>query len=137
MNNHSGKSQIAKKPVLRYLAVSIFALSALTGAAYAQAGDDAMLKAKDAADAKAIDNYINRAETDEKYQKTIRDQPSAATSNDPWGNVRTTTTPANSAARPAAKPATKTASGSGKLTAIKPTAIKPTPATNGTAQKSQ
>ncbi len=112
-------------------------LVALSGAAYAQAGDAQMLKEKDQAEGKEIKQYIDRMQNDENYEKTIHEQPSAPKSNDPWGSVRAATTPASSAAKPAAKPATKTASGSGKPAAIKPGAVKPAPSTNSATQKSQ
>lgn len=122
MNNRSNEAQIAKqpvlkKPVVRTLALSMLALAALAGTGHAQSasqiqpsGTDAMLKAKDDADSRAAKDYINRIQTDEEYQKTIHDQPSATTSNDPWGTVRPT---APGAAKPA-KSATKTASGATK-----------------------
>jgi hypothetical protein len=134
------ESQIMKRPVLRNLALSMLALLALTGAAYAQAGSE--LKAKDEADAKAFHEYIDRMETDQKYQETIRNQQSTApASNDPWGSVRPTTTPpANSGAKPAAKIAigTKTASGANKAVAgsIKP-AAGPAASAAGTPPKGQ
>jgi hypothetical protein len=85
--------------MLRSLALP--ALLALTGAAYAQAGDAQMLKEKDAAEAKDIHRFIDRLETDQKYQETIKSQASAPVSRDPWGNVRpVTTTPAKPAAKP-------------------------------------
>jgi hypothetical protein len=104
-------------------------LLALGGAAFAQAGDTQMLKDKDAAEGQAVQQYIDRMQTDEQYQKAIHSQQSAPASNDPWGSVRPTMTPA---AKPAAKPATKTASGSGK-----PAAVKPAPSTTSATQKSQ
>jgi hypothetical protein len=132
------KSQIMKRSVLRNLALSMLALPALTGAAYAQAGSE--LKAKDEADAKAVHEYIDRMETDQKYQETIHNQQSTPTSNDPWGAVRPTTTPANSGAKPAAKTATgtKTASGANKAVAgsIKP-APGPAASAAGTPPKGQ
>lgn len=109
-------------------------LFALSGAAYAQAGDAQMLKEKDQAEGKEIKQYIDKMQNDENYEKTIREQPSAPKSNDPWGSVRAVGTPA---AKPAAKPATKTASGSGKPAAIKPGAVKPAPSTSSATQKSQ
>ena len=113
-----------KTSVLANLALPMLALVALTGAAHAQ-GAGSELKAKDEADAKAMHEYIDRMETDQKYQETIRSQQAAPTSNDPWGAVRPTITPpANSGAKPAAKTATgtKTASGINKAVAgsIKP-----------------
>jgi hypothetical protein len=135
MNNHSNEAQIAKKPILRTLALSMFALVALGGVGRAQSasqiqpsGTDAMLKAKDDADSKAAKDYINRMQTDEQYQKTIHDQPSVSTSNDPWGTVRPTNTPA---AKPA-KPATKTASG-----ATKPKPVPGAAASSGATTKGQ
>jgi hypothetical protein len=115
MKSQIVKGRAAKISVLRNLALPILALLALTGAAYAQgAGSD--LKAKDAAEAKAAHEYIDRMETDQKYQETIRSQQSAPTSSDPWGAVRPTTTSPATGARPAAKTATgtKTASGTAK-----------------------
>jgi hypothetical protein len=106
------KSQISKKAVLRNLALPAVMLFALAGVARAQgAGSD--LKAKDEADAKAMHQYIDRMETDQKYQETIRSQQAPPTSNDPWGTVRPNTPPP---AKPAAKAATgaKTASGTAK-----------------------
>jgi hypothetical protein len=102
---------LAPFSVLRNLTLSMLTLLALTGAAYAQAGTDQMLKEKDEADRKAAEEYYNRAETDQKYQETLRNQQApAAASNDPWGTVR----PATSPAKPAAKPAVKTATGASK-----------------------
>jgi hypothetical protein len=103
---------------LRNLALSAAALLALAGTARAQSnengiqatGPNGLTAAKDAADAKAAKQYINRMEADQEYQKAIRDQPSAKSSNDPWGNVRPATTPTP----PPAKPAAKTASGTAK-----------------------
>ena len=136
MNNHSKEAQIAKTPILRTLALSMFALVALAGVGHAQSasqiqpsGTDAMLKAKDDSDSKAAKDYINRMQTDEQYQKTIREQPSAATSNDPWGTVRPTTTPG--AAKPG-KPATKTASG-----ATKPKPVPSAATSSGATPKGQ
>jgi hypothetical protein len=136
------KSQIMKRSVLRNLALSMLALFALTGAAYAQgAGSD--LKAKDEADSKAAREYMDRMETDQKYQETIRSQQSTPTptSNDPWGSVRQTTTPSvNPGAKPIAKTATgtKAASGANKAVAgsIKP-APGPAAAAAGTTPKGQ
>ncbi len=114
------KNPIMKMFILRKLAVSIFTLLALTGAAHAQAGDATMLRDKDAAEGKAVHEYIDRLQTDEKYRETIRSQQAAPTSNDPWGSVRPTATLAKPAVKPAAvaaKPAAgsaKTATGSGK-----------------------
>jgi hypothetical protein len=137
MNNHSNEAQIAKKPILRTLALSMFALVALGGVGHAQSasqiqpsGTDAMLKAKDDADSKAAKDYINRMQTDEQYQKTIHDQPSVSTSNDPWGTVRPTT--ALGMAKPAAKSATKTASG-----ATKPKPVPGAAASSGATTKGQ
>lgn len=137
MNNHSNEAQIAKKPVLRTLALSMLALVTFAGAGHAQSagqiqpsGTDAMLKAKDDADSRAAKDYINRMQTDQQYQKTIHDQPSATTSNDPWGTVRPTTPPA--AAKPAAKSATKTASGS-----MKPKPASAAATSSGAAPKGQ
>jgi hypothetical protein len=127
-----------KSSVPRNLTLSGLMLLALTGAAYAQAGNE--LKAKDAADAKAAKEYMDRMQTDEQYQKAIHEQASAPASNDPWGTVRPTTAPGNSAAKPAAKSATgaaKTASGAGKpAAAVKPAVSAGTPA-NGSAQTGQ
>jgi hypothetical protein len=119
------KSQILKKALLRNLALSAVVLLALAATAHAQGTNgygvqascpNGQLQAKDAADKESIKQYINRRETEEGYEKAIREQPSAKASTDPWGNVRpTTTTPA---VKPAAKPATKSAS-----TAAKP--VKP------------
>jgi hypothetical protein len=128
----------AQMSMLRKWGVSIFALLALTGTAYAQAGTDQMLKDKDAADSKAAHEFIGRMQTEEQYQKAIREQPSATTSNDPWGAVRTTAAPANAAAKPAAKSATgaaktasKTASGASKpAAAAKPATSAAAPANN-------
>jgi hypothetical protein len=134
MNSHSSNPQIVS--VLRNLALSGLMLFALSGAVAAQTADqiqpsgpNAILKANDEANDKAANEMRNRYETDRKYQETIRSEPPAAKSNDPWGNVRPAAAPA---AKPAAKTATKTASGSGK-----PVAIKPAPATNATPPKSQ
>jgi hypothetical protein len=124
--------------VLANLALPFLVLSALTGAAQAQgAGSD--LKAKDEADAKAMHQYIDRMENDQKYQEAIRNQQAPPASNDPWGAVRPTTTPA-AGAKPAAKTATgtKTASGAKKAASgsLKPA---PGPATSasGATAKSQ
>ncbi len=130
------KSQIvngraAKTSVLRNLALPILALLALTSAAYAQgAGSD--LKAKDEADAKAAHEYMDRMETDQKYQDAIRNQQAAPTSNDPWGVVRPTATPPATGGKPAAKTATgtKTASGANKAVAG---SVKPAPAASATS----
>lgn len=133
-----------KTSVLASLALPMLALLALTGAAYAQ-GAGSELKAKDEADNKAAHEYIDRMETDQKYQETIRSQQAAPTSNDPWGAVRPTTTPpANSGANPRAKPAaktatgTKTASGTNKAVAgsIKPQPG-PAPSASSTTPKGQ
>jgi hypothetical protein len=133
MKSQIVKVRAAKISVLRNLALPIFALLALTGAAYAQgAGSD--LKAKDAADAKAAREYMDRMETDQKYQEAIHNQQAAPTSNDPWGVVRPATTPPATGAKPAAKTATgtKTASGANKAVAgsIKPA---PGPAASATS----
>jgi hypothetical protein len=133
------KSQISKKLVLRNLALPAVMLLALAGAARAQgAGSD--LKARDDAESKAMHQYMDRMETDQKYQETIRGQSAAPTSNDPWGAVRPTTPPP---AKPAAKPATgaKTASGTAKPAsgAAKPAtgAASATSSTTSTPAKSQ
>jgi hypothetical protein len=132
MKKHGTRAQ---KSMLRKWVVSIFALLALTGAAYAQAGTDQMLKDKDASDASAAKEFIGRMQTDQQYEKAIREQPSAATSSDPWGTVRTNAAPGNAAAKPASKSATgaaktasRTASG-----ASKPAAAAGKPATNAAA----
>lgn len=137
MSNHNSKVRIAKT---RSLALPVLVVLALTGAAHAQqapqAGTDAMLKAKDESDNKAMQQYINRVETDEQYQKTIREQPSAPASNDPWGSVRSTAAPAKPALKSVSR-AAKTASGSGKPAgAIKP-ATGPAASANTTAPKGQ
>ena len=113
------KSQILKNAALRNLALPGVMLLALAGTAFAQdgiqaTGPNGMLQAKDAADKKAMNQYINRMETDEQYRRTIQEQPSAKVSNDPWGNVRPTTTAATPRAKPAAKSATGTKSASSK-----------------------
>jgi hypothetical protein len=107
--------------MLRNLALSAAMLVALAGTARAQndngiqaTGPNGITAAKDAADQKAAKEYINRMETDQQYQKAIRDQPSAAAATDPWGNVRPNTAPTTPAVKPAAKPATKSASSSNK-----------------------
>jgi hypothetical protein len=109
------KSQILNKAALRNLVLPAAMLLAFAGTALAQnniqaTGPNGLLQAKDAADQAAIKDYIKRRETDEEYQKTIHEQQSAKTSNDPWGSVRPTTTPTTPAVKPAAKPATKSAS---------------------------
>jgi hypothetical protein len=121
-----------KTCLLANLALPMLVLFALIGAAHAQgAGSD--LKAKDEADAKAMHEYIDRMENDQKYQDAIRNQQAPPTSNDPWGAVRSTTTPATGA-KPAAKTATgtKTASGANKAAAgsIK---LPPGPATSASS----
>jgi hypothetical protein len=123
MKSQIVKGRAAKISVLRNLALPILALLALPGAASAQgAGSD--LKAKDAADAKAAHEYMDRMENDQKYQEAIHNQQTAPTSNDPWGAVRPNT-PAP--AKPVAKTATgtKTASGTAKPVpgAPKPAAV--------------
>jgi len=143
--NPISKTPIAKMLVLRTLALSVLALFALAGAGHAQTADqiqpsgtDALLSAKDAADAKAAKEYINRMETDQKYQEMIRHQQPVSTSTDPWGSVRPAPTPAG-------KPAAKTAATSAKTAtaANKPVAGAIKPATgaaasaNGTTQKGQ
>jgi hypothetical protein len=123
--------------VLWRLTAAMLALFALTGAAFAQAGDATMLKEKDEAEGKAIEKYIDRMHTDEQYKKAIREQQAAPASSDPWGNVRATTTPANPAAKPAIKkPATKTASGAKSGAAGKPATGAFAPA-NSATQKTQ
>ena len=112
MKSQIVKGRAATISVLRNLALPILAVLALPGAAYAQgAGSD--LKAKDAADAKAAHEYMDRMENDQKYQEAIHNQQAPPTSNDPWGAVRPNT-PAP--AKPVAKTATgtKTASGTAK-----------------------
>jgi hypothetical protein len=115
------KSQISKKTMLRNLAASGVVLLALAGTARAQndngiqaSGPNGLTAAKDAADQKAAKEYMNRREADQEYQKAIRDQPSAKSSNDPWGSVRSPTTPTPPAVKSAAKPATKSASSATK-----------------------
>ncbi len=146
MKSQIVKRQIGKRSVQRNLALSLLALLALTGAAHAQQGAGSDLKAKDEADAKAAHEYIDRMQTDEKYQETIRNlQPTSPTSNDPWGSVRPTTTPpANSGAKSGVKPAAKTATGAKSASGANKAAagsIKPVPgpATSaaGTAPKGQ
>jgi len=112
-------SQILNKVMLRKLGLPAAMLLAFAGTALAQnniqaTGPNGLLQAKDAADAAAAKDYIKRRETDEEYQKTIHEQQSAKTSNDPWGSVRPTTTPTAPAAKSAAKPATKSASTAAK-----------------------
>jgi hypothetical protein len=109
------KAGAAGVSIVAHLALPMLAVVALTVAAYAQQGAGSELKAKDAADDKAAREYIDRMENDQKYQDAIRNQPSAPTSNDPWGAVRPNTPPA-AGAKPAAKTATgtKTASGTAK-----------------------
>ncbi len=152
MKSQIGKGRAAKTSVLRNQtsilrsktcvlansALPMLVLFALAGAAHAQgAGSD--LKAKDEADSKAAHEYIDRMETDQKYQETIRSQQAAPTSNDPWGAVRPTTTPATGA-KPAAKTSTgtKTASGANKAAAgsIKP-ASGPATSASSTTPKGQ
>ena len=110
--------EILEKPTLRNLALPAVVLLALAATAHAQgtngygvqaSGPNGQLQAKDAADKQAIKEYIDRRVNDEQYQKTIQEQPSAKASNDPWGNVRPTTTP-TPAVKSTAKPATKSAS---------------------------
>ena len=133
------RAQIMKKSALRQLALPGLMLLALTGAAHAQAGTDQMLKDKDAAESKAAKEFINRMQTDEQYQKTIREQPAATTPSDPWGTVRATNAP-----NPAAKPAAKSAAGTAKTAsggkpaggAIKPAAGAAASA-GGSTQKGQ
>jgi hypothetical protein len=110
MNSHS-----MKKSVQRNLALPLLALLTLTGVARAQQGAGSELKAKDAADAKAMHEYMDRMQTDQKYQETIRNQQAAPASSDPWGTVR----PADTPAKPAKPPVTaaKTQGGSGKSAA--------------------
>jgi hypothetical protein len=132
-------AQSAKTSALRKLSLSSLVLLALTSAAYAQAGTDQMLKDKDAADSQAAKEFINRMQTEEQYQKTIREQPAAATPSDPWGTVRPTNAP-----NPAAKPAAKSAAGTAKTAsggkpaggAIKPAAGAAASA-GGSTQKGQ
>ena len=118
-------SQIVKRATLRNLVLPAVMLLALAGPpALAQnnnngvqaSGPNGMLQSKDVDDRKAMKQYLDRRETDEEYQRAIREQPSAKGSTDPWGNVRpATTTPAvKSAAKSAtgtkpAKPAVKNA----------------------------
>ncbi|GEM_PF-6233941 len=119
MNSHAMESRSAKGSGLRNLTFAVLALLALKGTANAQAGDAQMLKEKDAAEAKDIHRFIDRLETDQKYQETIKSQASAPASKDPWGNVRPmTATPA----KPAAKPSgvVKSANGANKA-AVKST----------------
>jgi hypothetical protein len=130
------KSQIMKWSVRRNLALPLLALLALTGAAYAQ-GAGSELRAKDEADKKAAEEYIDRMQTDEKYRQTLQNQQAPPTSNDPWGSVRPTTTPA----KPAAKPATGAAKPAGGVAksatgAVKP-AIGPAASATGTTPKGQ
>jgi hypothetical protein len=120
MKSQIVKGRAAKISVLRNLALPILALLALPGAASAQgAGSD--LKAKDAADAKAAHEYMDRMENDQKYQEAIHNQQTAPTSNDPWGAVRPNT-PAP--AKPVAKTATGTKTASGTAKSV-PGAAKP------------
>jgi hypothetical protein len=127
------KGPMAKTSVLANLILPMLTLLAFTGAAYAQQGSGSDLKAKDEADSKAMHQYIDRMENDQKYQEAIRNQQAPPTSNDPWGAVRPTTTPATGA-KPAAKTVTgtKTASGANKAAAgsIKPA---PGPATSASS----
>jgi hypothetical protein len=107
---------MSKKAMLRDLALPAAIVLAFAGTALAQnniqaTGPNGLLQAKDAADQQAAKDYIKRKETEQKYEETIRGQQSAPTSNDPWGSVRPTTTPA---VKSAAKPATKSASSAAK-----------------------
>jgi hypothetical protein len=143
--NPMSKTQIANMPVLRTLAFSVLALLALSGAGHAQnadqiqpSGTDALLSAKDAADAKAAKEYLNKMETDQKYQEMIRNQQPVSTSNDPWGSVRQAPTPAGKPAAKTAATGAKTATVANKPAtgAIKPATGAAAPA-NGTTQKGQ
>jgi hypothetical protein len=145
--NPISKTQIAKMSVLRTfartLALSVLALFALTGASRAQTADqiqpsgpNGMLSVKDAADAKAAKEYMNKMETDQKYQEMIRNQPSAATPNDPWGSVRPASTPAGKPAAKTAATGAKTANVANKSGAIKP-ATGAAASANSTTQKGQ
>ena len=118
--------------VLSRSAAAVLTLLALGGTAFAQAGDSEMLKEKDEAEGKAVQKYMERMQTDEQYQKIIREQKSAPASNDPWGSVRAATTPADAAKPAAKKPSTRTASGSKPAAVVKPAV----PATSA-AQKGQ
>jgi hypothetical protein len=115
------KNQIMRMGVLRNLALSTFTLLALTGAAHAQGENvNTMTEKQDAEERRAAKAYMDKLELDQKYKATLQNQQAPATSNDPWGNVRPTTTPAKPAVKPAAgaaKPtggASKSATGSGK-----------------------
>jgi hypothetical protein len=147
--NPISKTQIAKMSVLRTLArtsaLSVLALFALTGVSRAQTADqiqpsgpNGMLSVKDAADAKAAKEYMNKMETDQKYQEMIRNQPSAATPNDPWGSVRPASTPAGKPAAKTAATGAKTANVVNKHVAgaIKP-ATGAAASANSTTQKGQ
>jgi hypothetical protein len=138
MNNRKMRARAAEIFVVAQLTLPMLALFALISAADAQQGNGSELKAKDEADSKAAHEYIDRMETDQKYQETIRSQQSVPTSNDPWGAVRPTTTP------PGAKPAMKTATGSKAANGANKAAagaIKPgsgaAASANGTAPKGQ
>jgi hypothetical protein len=104
-------NRVMKMSAPRNLVLAILTLLALTGAAYAQAGENAnTLAAKqDAEDRRAAKAYKEQQEMNEKYEETLQNQQAPAASNDPWGTVRPTTP----SAKPAVKPA-KTASGSSK-----------------------
>jgi hypothetical protein len=123
------RNQIAKRTALWKLALPAAMLLALAGTADAQnsngiqaSGPNGMLQAKDAADKQAAKEYINKMDADDQYQKAIRDQPSAKSSNDPWGSVRPTAAPTTPAVKSAAKPATATKSASSAAKPAKPAA---------------
>jgi hypothetical protein len=135
------KSQNLKKAALLNLALPAVMLLGFASLAYAQSnsegiqasGPNGMLQAKDVEDKKAVKEYINRMDTDDQYQKTIREQPSAKASNDPWGSVRPTTTPTTPAAKTAAKTATGTKS-KPVGAAVKPSVDNAASATSATAK---
>ena len=79
MKSQIVKNLFMKMSVPRNAALTMLALLALTGVAHAQGGDVSMLRDRDAADAKAAQEYINRMQTDEKYRETIRNQQAAPT----------------------------------------------------------
>jgi hypothetical protein len=139
MKNRNMKARAADIFVVAQLGLPILALFALISTACAQQGNGSDLKAKDEADAKAMHQYIDRMENDQKYQEAIRNQQAPPASKDPWGAVRPTTTPA-AGGKPAAKTVsgTKTASGANKAAAG---SIKPAPgaatSASGATPKSQ
>ena len=97
---------VLRNLALRNLVLATLTLLPLTGIAHAQDNANTMLEKKDSADRAAAKEYMNRLETDEKYKATLQNLQAPPTSNDPWGGVRPTPSPAKPAAS-SSKTATK------------------------------